>query len=175
MPNFAIEHLSTRQLSEAWPILHATRAVPVAVWWENEAKDLIRRGGGVLVARTADGSIHGLATYESVDRPHGGRLLEVGKLIAFELNRKEPVRHALCEALDFPRSRRRIGRRRPATFSPGNAGYPQTRLIRHPLRSGCASPTEVHEKSPGQEGWRPGLILWPIKFGALRFRCREGN
>jgi hypothetical protein len=100
MPNFAIEHLSTRQLSEAWPILHATRAVPVAVWWENEAKDLIRRGGGVLVARTADGSIHGLATYESVDRPHEGRLLEVGKLIAFELNRKEPVRHALCEALD---------------------------------------------------------------------------
>jgi hypothetical protein len=55
----------------------------------------------VLVARAADGSIHGLATYESVERPDGGRLLGVGKLITFELNRKEPVRHALCEALDL--------------------------------------------------------------------------
>jgi hypothetical protein len=101
MPNFAIEHLSADQLSEAWPILHATRAEPVAQWWENDAKDLIRRGGGVLVARAADGRIRGLATYESVERPHEGRLLEVGKLITFELSRKEPIRHALCKALDL--------------------------------------------------------------------------
>jgi ribosomal protein S3 len=53
----------------------------------------------VLVARAADGSIHGVATYERIATSRG-QLLTVEKLITFELNRRKPARRALCEALD---------------------------------------------------------------------------
>ena len=85
------------RLSEAWPILRVTRGEPMELWWQSQGEDLIRRGGGVLVARGADGSIHGLATYEGIDR----RVLAVERLITFELSRNEPVRRAILEALEL--------------------------------------------------------------------------
>lgn len=100
MPNFTIEHLSEERMLEAWPILRASGTEPVPEWWKSEAKALIGRGGGVLVARAANNSIHGLAVYEPVERPRAGRVLAVDKLITFELSRKEPVKLALSEALE---------------------------------------------------------------------------
>jgi hypothetical protein len=101
MANFTIERLSPERVSDAWPILQATRAEPLPQWWESEGKDLIQRGGGVLVARAADGSIHGLATYETAERPDAARVLAVETLVTFELSRKQPAKRALCAALEL--------------------------------------------------------------------------
>jgi len=99
MPAFTIEHLEERTLLAAWPILRSAGAGPVSAWWENEARELLSRGGGVLVARAPDGSVHGIATYECVRRPRAGCVIAVDRLLTFELNRKEPVKEALCSAI----------------------------------------------------------------------------
>jgi hypothetical protein len=99
MPAFAIEHLDEQKLLDAWPLLRSTNAEPLPTWWENEALELMGRGGGVLAARAGDGCVHGVATYECVHRPRAGSVLAVDRLVTFELNRKEPVKRALCEAL----------------------------------------------------------------------------
>lgn len=101
MAHFEVEHLRENELAEAWPLLHAAAVDNVWPWWENEAAALLRRGGGVLVARAGNRAIHGLATYEPVKRPLAGRVLAVDKLITFELSRKLPARHALGKALDL--------------------------------------------------------------------------
>jgi hypothetical protein len=99
MPAFTIEHLDEHKLLDAWPILRSAGAEPLPDWWENEALELMERGGGVLAARAPDGSVHGVATYECVHRPSAGSVLAVDRLVTFELNRKEPVKEALREAL----------------------------------------------------------------------------
>jgi hypothetical protein len=98
MPAFAIEHLDEQKLLDAWPLLPSTNAEPLPTWWENEALELMGRGGGVLAARAGDGCVHGVATYECVHRPRAGRVLAVDRLVTFELKR-EPVKQALCDAL----------------------------------------------------------------------------
>jgi hypothetical protein len=99
MPAFTIEHLDEQKLLDAWPILRAAGAEPLPDWWENEARALLGRGGGVLAARAPDGSVHGIATYECVHRPRTGSVLAVDRLVTFELSRKEPVKEALGGAL----------------------------------------------------------------------------
>lgn len=99
MPTFRIEHLDDEKLLDAWPIVRSAGAEPLPDWWENEALELMRRGGGVLAARAPDGSIHGVATYECLRRSACGPVLAVGRLVSFELNRRQPVRKALCDAL----------------------------------------------------------------------------
>jgi hypothetical protein len=99
MPAFTIEHLDESRLLDAWPVLRAAGAEPLPDWWEIEALELMQRGGGVLAARAPDGSVHGVATYECVHRPRAGSMLAVDRLMTFELNRKEPVKAALCEAI----------------------------------------------------------------------------
>ena len=95
MPRFTIEHLGKEQLDEAWPLIHMSGAHVESNWWRTEAEELIKRGGGVLTARAADGSIHGIATYEA----ERGRLA-VERLLTFELNRSAPCRRSLCAALE---------------------------------------------------------------------------
>jgi hypothetical protein len=99
MPVFIIEHLDERKLLDAWPLLRLAGSDPLPDWWGNEAVELMSRGGGVLAARAPDGSIHGIATYECVHRPRAGSMLAVDRLVTYELNRKEPVKDALCGAL----------------------------------------------------------------------------
>ena len=99
MPRFTIEQLSGDRFSEAWPVVRASHSHANADWWISEASALAGRGGGILVARAPDGTIHGVATYELVRRTLLGRVLAVDTLIAFELSRRAPARHALCEAL----------------------------------------------------------------------------
>jgi hypothetical protein len=99
MPAFTIEHLDESKLLDAWPILRSARAEPLPDWWENEACELMGRGGGVLAARAPDGSVHGVATYECVHRPRAGSMLAVDRLVTFELHRNEPVKEALCDAI----------------------------------------------------------------------------
>jgi len=98
-PLFTIVQLDDATLADAWPVVRLTNADAVSDWWENEARALIDRGGGVLGARAANGTFHGIATYECVQRPRAGSMLAVDRLVTFELSRREPVKEALCEAL----------------------------------------------------------------------------
>jgi len=99
VPPFTIVQLDDETLADAWPVVRLTTAEAVADWWESEARALMDRGGGVLAARSANGSVHGIATYECVHRLRAGSMLAVDRLVTFELNRKQPVKEALCEAL----------------------------------------------------------------------------
>ena len=101
MAHFAIEHLSEDQLLEGWPVVSISHSHASPDWWLSEAAALIERGGGILAARAPDGSIHGIATYEVARKALLGRVLAVDTLIAFELSRRAPARHALCEALEL--------------------------------------------------------------------------
>jgi hypothetical protein len=101
MAQFAIEHLSDDQLPEAWPVVRMVDAHANCDWWLSEAAELIERGGGILAARAPDGNIHGIATYAVARKPLLGRVLAVDTLVAFELSRRAPARHALYEALEL--------------------------------------------------------------------------
>lgn len=101
MVQLAIENLSHEQLTEAWPVVRMSRSHANADWWTSEAAELMRRGGGVIAARAADGTIHGVATYEVSSKALLGRVIVVDTLITFELSRRAPARHALCEALEL--------------------------------------------------------------------------
>lgn len=96
MPRFTVEHLGNAQLDEAWPLVRMSGAHFEPDWWRTEAKQVIGRGGGVLAARAADGSIHGIATYE----PDADGLA-VARLLTFELNRTAPCRRSLSAALEI--------------------------------------------------------------------------
>lgn len=99
MPIFTIEHLAQSAILDAWPLVRSAGSEPLPDWWENEARALMDRGGGVLAARAPDGSVHGVATYECVHRQAKGSVLAVDRLVTLELNRKEPVKQALAGAL----------------------------------------------------------------------------
>jgi hypothetical protein len=101
MPQFAIEHLSESQLEEAWPVVRMSRSHAFCDWWVSESVALIARGGGILALRAPDHAIHGIATYEVARKARLGRVLLVDTLVAFELNGRAPVRHALCDALEL--------------------------------------------------------------------------
>lgn len=99
MPAFTIEHLDQGKLLDAWPLLRSAGTEPLPDWWENEARALMERGGGVLIARAPDGLVHGVATYECVHRARAGSVLKVERFVTFELKREEPVKQALGGAL----------------------------------------------------------------------------
>lgn len=99
MPPFTIDQLDDGNLLDAWPVLRLASSEAIPDWWEHEARALMDRGGGVLAARAPNGSVHGIATYECVHRQRAGSMLAVDRLVTFELNRKQPIKEALCEAL----------------------------------------------------------------------------
>lgn len=101
MPDLTVEHLSDQRLLDAWPLLASGATERISQWWENESAALIRRGGGVLVVRAADGIVCGLATYEPLDCQGRRGVLAVERLITFELSMKQPARKRLLGALDL--------------------------------------------------------------------------
>jgi hypothetical protein len=101
MAIFTIEHLSDGELADAWPVVCMTHAHANSDWWLAEAAALIERGGGILAARAANGSVHGVATYEVARKAMLGRVLAVDLLITFELSRRAPARQTLVEALEL--------------------------------------------------------------------------
>jgi hypothetical protein len=131
MPPVIVEHLSEPQLAEARAMVELGGGSPQG--WDAEAAALIRRGGGVLAARAPDGALHGLASYEIVERRGAGRELAVGRLIAFELNRRQPVRNELVGALQ------RISEARGCTSVTGAVAL--SRAARTCGRDGSASPS----------------------------------
>lgn len=99
MPILTIAHLDEEHLLDAWPILHVAGGEVQRLWWENEARALLGRGGGILAARAADGTVYGVATYECAHRD-AESVLAVDRLVALELNGNEPVKRALRGAID---------------------------------------------------------------------------
>ncbi len=101
MAQFTIEHLSEDRLLDGWPVVRMAHSHANDEWWLSEAAALIGRGGGILAARAPDGTIHGVATYEVAKKALLGRVLAVDTLMTFELSRRAPARHALCDALEL--------------------------------------------------------------------------
>ena len=95
---FKIEALKKGALGDAWPLIRSSGMYANEDWWTAEASDVIQRGGGVLVARAADGCVHAVASFE----PVGGekRTLAVRTLITLELTSSEPARTALLGVLE---------------------------------------------------------------------------
>ena len=95
MAHFTVENLQKERLGEAWPVVQTSGLEANLDWWLTDAARLIDRGGGVLVARAPDGSIHGVATYGLAGKPPEARVLTVDLLLTFELNGRAPARRAL--------------------------------------------------------------------------------
>jgi hypothetical protein len=68
--------------------------------WTDYCENLARLNGGVLVAAASDNGMHGLATYHLVEDLRLGRVVCVDAMVTFELNPANPVRKALCEAIE---------------------------------------------------------------------------
>lgn len=96
---FKIEALKTRALHDAWPLVRTSGVYANEDWWTAEACDVIGAGGGVLVARAADGCVHAVTSFQPVNR-EGERTLAVRRLITLELTSNEPARTALLAALE---------------------------------------------------------------------------
>jgi len=100
MAHFTVENLQKDRLGEAWPVVRTSGLEANLDWWLTDAAGRIDRGGGVLVARAPDGSIHGVAAYGLAGKTHEARVLTVDLLLTFELNGRAPARRALSKALE---------------------------------------------------------------------------
>jgi|SRR5947209_17451888 len=100
MPNFTIEQLQHDHLCDAWPLVRMSGLEASVDWWVHDATELIHHGGGVLVARAPDGSIHGVATYEVLGEPPLAKVVPGKILVTFELNGNAPVKRTLCKTLE---------------------------------------------------------------------------
>lgn len=98
MAEFTVQALKPNELSEAWPIVRSG-PYPNVDWWLSEAADLIRNGGGVLVARAQDGRIYGVASFDAPAHLATERVLNIRLLISFDLSLSSPARDALLRSL----------------------------------------------------------------------------
>ena len=100
MPHFAIFELNQGRLCEALPLVRMAVPEIDRPRWTNYCENLIRLNGGVLVATASDDGMHGLAIYHPVEDLRLGWIIRVDAMVTFELNPANPVRKALCEAVE---------------------------------------------------------------------------
>lgn len=151
MPNFTVSLLSGAQIREAWPLIRmAAPEVPLERW-EDYARSLLERGGGLLGLFAGDATLHGAATFLPEDDLRHGRALRVDNIVTFELNRSAPARRVMCEALDLIAE-----------------GFGCAAVILTMGSRGYADPA-----SPKAEGWhRLGLELDAVLFAKTLARGR---
>lgn len=99
MPELDLIELDQDELALAWPLVRASSPELQLYGWQAFAEALIDRGGGVLAAAAPDRTLHGIATYEAIDKPTFGRVLHVDTLVTFELSSRAPTRKLLVSAL----------------------------------------------------------------------------
>lgn len=99
MLEFNVIELDQDDLALAWPLVRASPQQLDLPGWQAFAEALIDRGGGVLAVSACDQALHGVATYEIVDRPNFGRVLHVDTLVAFELTGRARMRGVLLGAV----------------------------------------------------------------------------
>ena len=100
MLHFTVQQLTRDQLPSAWPLVRAAGEILDLGRWVESGRKLMNKGGGILAVLTAEGAIHGVATFEPVEEVPRGKVLVVDTFATFELSRRAPVRAALCDALE---------------------------------------------------------------------------
>lgn len=100
MPTFYLFHLDQDEIGLAWPLARTAHPQLQLEGWNRLFVDLKSRGGGVLALAAPDDVLHGIATYEPVEKPRCGRVLSVSTLVTFELNARAPVERLLRQGLD---------------------------------------------------------------------------
>lgn len=99
MPDLRIRQLDRDDVARAWPLVRSKSRITSLSGWNRFAHDLFERSGGIIAVSAEDECLHGIATYEPIRKRGPGRVLHVEIMVAFELSRRAPVRHALCDAL----------------------------------------------------------------------------
>ena len=97
---FHLFHLNQDEFGLAWPLARTAHPELQLDGWKRLATDLRARGGGVLALAAPDDVLHGIATYEPMEKPRCGRILAVSTLVTFELNGRAPVEKLLRNALE---------------------------------------------------------------------------
>jgi hypothetical protein len=100
VPGLTIIDLEPDELARAWPLVRMVSPWLNPAAWQGSAEELIAQGGGVISVVAPDGCLHGVATYEPIDKSRAGRVLYVETLVTFELSRRAPVRQYLCDCLE---------------------------------------------------------------------------
>ena len=83
----------------AWPLVRLAHPELDAESWRQSARALQLRGGGVLGLEVENSGVMGIATFEAVDEPRFGRILQVSTIVTAELSRKAPFRRLLMRRL----------------------------------------------------------------------------
>ena len=99
MPDLDVIELDQDELALAWPLVRTSCPRLEPAGWQALAESLIDRGGGVLGVAAPDRALHGVATYETIEKPKFGRVLHVDTLVTFELSGRAPARAVLVGAL----------------------------------------------------------------------------
>jgi hypothetical protein len=102
-----VANLDHDELVLAWALVRTVEPALELGAWRKRGEALIDGRGGVIAAQCPNGIIHGLATYEVVERRAFGSVLEVATLVTFDLTRHGYARHALLDQLH--RIRRALG------------------------------------------------------------------
>ena len=137
MPDLRIRQLYRDDIERAWPLARSKSQFSSLSGWKRFAHDLVERGGGVIAVSAEDGCLHGIATYEPITQKDVDRVLEVETMVAFELSRRAPIRHALCDAL--------IGFARLFDCGVVRVTLPDGRIVEHSAASAGAE--QCHEAS----------------------------
>lgn len=151
MPKFLTFDLFHDRLGEALPLVRMAVPGIDERRWSAHCHQMIRLGGGVLAASAEEGALHGVASWRPEEDLRLGRVLRVEMMVALELSDANPVRTALCDALEalcegheavgialslpvrerdgrptaFPETWRRAGFRRQALFMCKTVGSPR--------------------------------------------------
>lgn len=99
MLHSSVSELDRATTAAAWPLVRLARPELDGERWQQKAQSLRLRGGGVLGLEVEGGALMGVATYEPVEKPMLGRVLQVGLLVTAEVSRKAPLRRLLMDAL----------------------------------------------------------------------------
>lgn len=100
MTHFLTTQLDDDRFREALPLVRmAIPGIDERRWFAH-CYQMIRLGGGVLAAATKDAALHGVASWRPEEDLRLGRVLRVEMMVAFELSLANPVRTALCDALE---------------------------------------------------------------------------
>jgi hypothetical protein len=99
MQPFDVFDLDQDELALAWPLIRTCLPHLELSGWTTMAEALMDRGGGVIGIAPPGQCLHGVATYEVVETPRFGRVLNIEALAAFELSGRARARRLLVETL----------------------------------------------------------------------------
>jgi hypothetical protein len=99
MLNSSVSELEHAATAAAWPLVRLAQPELDGERWQQKAQALRLRGGGVVGLIVENGTLMGVATYEPVEKPMFGRVLQVSLFVTAEVSRRAPLRRLLMEGL----------------------------------------------------------------------------